>query len=327
MGASEPSRRAPSRPCVLLVLTLAPSGVVAGGRRPTADVRRGDRDRHVRRGHRRRAAGRRSRDRVTFASRRCVRARASRPNVPGRDRRRPGRARRRSATRTRRRPAACTRTPASSSASGSRFADGRVVDSPTTTIRYEDDRFEWRTLEGPLVRIHWVRGRRRVRAAGARHRRAGGGGGHRAARRRRRPQPIDFFVYGDRDAFYDVLGPGPCRRTSAASRCRRSGPCSRTSRRPRSTTRGSGIVIPHELTHLVFDTATRNPYHEPPHWLNEGLADYLAQGYNAGARAAVEGAARSGDAHAAARARRAASRRRPIASASPTTRACPRSTT
>ena len=55
-----------------------------------------------------------------------------------------------------------------------------------------------------------------------------------------------------------------------------------------------GVVIPHELTHLVFDTATRNPYHEPPHWLNEGLADYLAQGYNAGARGSVENAARSG---------------------------------
>ena len=55
-----------------------------------------------------------------------------------------------------------------------------------------------------------------------------------------------------------------------------------------------GVVIPHELTHLVFDTATRNPYHEPPHWLNEGLADYLAQGYNAGARGDVENAARSG---------------------------------
>ena len=40
------------------------------------------------------------------------------------------------------------------------------------------------------------------------------------------------------------------------------------------------IVIPHELTHLVFDTATQNPYHEPPHWLNEGLAVYISEGYS-----------------------------------------------
>ena len=48
-----------------------------------------------------------------------------------------------------------------------------------------------------------------------------------------------------------------------------------------------GIVIPHELTHLVFGTATDNPYHQPPHWFNEGLAVYLSQGYVAGDRSSV----------------------------------------
>ena len=38
-------------------------------------------------------------------------------------------------------------------------------------------------------------------------------------------------------------------------------------------------VVPHELTHLVFDTAVNNPYHFPPRWLNEGLAVYLSEGY------------------------------------------------
>ncbi|HJW22189.1 MAG TPA: peptidase MA family metallohydrolase, partial [Candidatus Limnocylindrales bacterium] len=56
-----------------------------------------------------------------------------------------------------------------------------------------------------------------------------------------------------------------------------------------------GLVVPHELTHIVFNTATRNPYHSPLHWLNEGLADYLAIGYDAGARANVERAGRAGD--------------------------------
>ncbi len=41
-----------------------------------------------------------------------------------------------------------------------------------------------------------------------------------------------------------------------------------------------GIVVPHELTHLVFDTAVKNPYHFPPRWLNEGLAVYLSEGYS-----------------------------------------------
>jgi hypothetical protein len=53
------------------------------------------------------------------------------------------------------------------------------------------------------------------------------------------------------------------------------------------------IVIPHELTHLVFDTAVKNPYHFPPRWLNEGLAVYLSEGYTDSWRSAVTSAVRS----------------------------------
>jgi hypothetical protein len=53
-----------------------------------------------------------------------------------------------------------------------------------------------------------------------------------------------------------------------------------------------GIVIPHELTHLVFDTAVANAYHYPPRWLNEGVAVYLSQGYEASDRSTIERAAR-----------------------------------
>ncbi len=45
--------------------------------------------------------------------------------------------------------------------------------------------------------------------------------------------------------------------------------------------------MPHELTHLVFDTAVKNPYHFPPRWLNEGLAVYLSEGYTDAWRSAV----------------------------------------
>ena len=173
------------------------------------------------------------------------------------------------------------------------FQDGRVIDSPTTTIRYEDDRFAWQTLEGPLVRIHWVQGND---AFGQRALEIG----ERAVEEGTEllgvseTERIDFFVYGDREAFYDILG--PAQRESVGGIAL---PEIRTLFANIAPAEVNdpwvGVVIPHELTHLVFGTATRNPYHEPPHWLNEGLADYLAQGYNAGARAAVEGAARSGE--------------------------------
>ena len=172
------------------------------------------------------------------------------------------------------------------------FEDGRIVETPTTTIRYEDDRFEWRTIEGPLVRVHWAQGddgfgRRALDIGGRAVEEATTLLGVEETR------PIDFFVYGDRDAFFDVLGPAIQENVGGVALAE-----IRTMFANIEPAQVNdpwvGIVIPHELTHLVFDTATRNPYHEPPHWLNEGLADYLAQGYNAGARGAVENAARSG---------------------------------
>ena len=54
-------------------------------------------------------------------------------------------------------------------------------------------------------------------------------------------------------------------------------------------------MIPHELVHLVFDTAVRNPYRFPPRWFNEGLAVYLSEGYGPGDRNRVERAASAGD--------------------------------
>jgi LPXTG-motif cell wall-anchored protein len=54
-------------------------------------------------------------------------------------------------------------------------------------------------------------------------------------------------------------------------------------------------VVPHELTHLVFDTAVKNPYHFPPRWLNEGLAVYLSEGYTDAWRGAVTSAVKSDD--------------------------------
>ena len=40
----------------------------------------------------------------------------------------------------------------------------------------------------------------------------------------------------------------------------------------------------------VFDTATDNPYHFAPRWLNEGLAVYLSEGNGAEYRQSVQGA-------------------------------------
>jgi hypothetical protein len=173
------------------------------------------------------------------------------------------------------------------------FDDGRTVDGPTTRVLYSDGRFAWHTLQGKVVRVHWYEGdasfgRRALDI------------GERAIQEAstllgvQESDPIDFFIYADRDAFYDVIGPGVQENVGglavAEIRTLFANIAPSTVSDP-----WVGIVVPHELTHLVFNTATRNPYHEPLHWLNEGLADYLAQGYGAGAKSNVRAAARSGD--------------------------------
>jgi hypothetical protein len=173
------------------------------------------------------------------------------------------------------------------------FEDGHVVDGPTATVLYQDDRFDWQTLEGDVLRVHWYEGNA---AFGRRALDIGEQGVENASTLLgvQETTPIDFYIYAGRDAFYDVIGQAIQENVGglAVSEIRtlfaNIGPS--TSFDP-----WVGLVVPHELTHVVFNTATTNAYHEPVHWLNEGLADYLAVGYDAGARANVERAGRQGD--------------------------------
>lgn len=173
------------------------------------------------------------------------------------------------------------------------LADGRVIDSPTSMVLYADDRFDWKTLSGSIVRVHWYDGDQGF------GRRALDIGEEAVVRATAllgvtESEPIDFFIYGDRDAFASVIGAGVQENVGglALSPIR-----TLFAQIGRSSVADPwvGIVVPHELTHIVFATATANPYHEPVHWLNEGLADYLAAGYDASARASVRAAARSGE--------------------------------
>jgi hypothetical protein len=163
---------------------------------------------------------------------------------------------------------------------------------PPTTVVYRDTRFAWRTLAGDVVRLHWYDGpdsfgRRALAIGEAAVREATAFLGVTES------EPIDFFVYADQDAFYDALGPATRENVGGQAH---------SDIRTMFALIGPGevadpwvsIVIPHELTHLVFDTAVRNPYHFPPRWLNEGVAVYLSEGYKVSDRAAVEAAAGAG---------------------------------
>ena len=164
-----------------------------------------------------------------------------------------------------------------------------VAIGPPLEVTYADDRFDWRTEVGDLVRVHWYEGSAEF---GARALRIGEDGVRKAADLLgvTETEPVDFYVYADQDAFYDALGPG--------TRENVGGQANAEIRTLFALIEPSDIgdswvkqVIPHELTHLVFDTAAKNPYHFPPRWLNEGLAVYLSQGYDASDRGLVESAA------------------------------------
>jgi peptidase MA superfamily protein len=170
--------------------------------------------------------------------------------------------------------------------------DGSIAVGPPTTVLYEDTRFAWKTREGEVVRVHWYEG---TDAFGERALRIG----ETAVRETSQllgvteEEPIDFFVYANQDEFYDALGPG--------TRENVGGQANADLRTLYALITPGEIddawvenVVPHELVHLVFNTAVDNPYHFPPRWLNEGLAVKLAQGYDVGDRLAVEGAAQAG---------------------------------
>ena len=171
--------------------------------------------------------------------------------------------------------------------------DGATSLSPEVRTVIEDDRFDWQTVSGDVVRVHWYEG---DRAFGERALQIG----ERAVKETAdllgvtEEEPVDFFIYADQGAFYDALGPGTRENVGGQANAD-----IRTlfAHIPPSAINDAWVenVVPHELVHLVFDTAVRNPYHFPPRWLNEGLAVYLSVGYSADDRSAVERAAENGD--------------------------------
>ncbi len=170
--------------------------------------------------------------------------------------------------------------------------DGTVTVGPEETLRYVDDRVEWRTVEGDIVRVHWYEGND---ALGRRALEIG----ERAVEETAallgvtETEPIDFYVYADEETFYGALGPGTRENVGgqAHSEIRTLFALISPSEINASWVE---VVVPHELVHLVFATAIDNPYHTPPHWLNEGLATYLSEGYSSSDRNFVADVAQDG---------------------------------
>jgi hypothetical protein len=171
------------------------------------------------------------------------------------------------------------------------LTDGTTIVGPQVKVHYEDTRLAWKTISGTFVRVHYTDGgtsfgQRAVKIADDAIRQVGTLLGVTET------DPIDFYVYADRTQFYDVLGPGTRENVGGEAH-----PEIRTlfaNIEPAAVNDSwVGVVIPHELTHVVFDSAVRNAYHYPPRWLNEGIAVYLSEGYGSADRSAVADAVKA----------------------------------
>jgi hypothetical protein len=167
-----------------------------------------------------------------------------------------------------------------------------VALGPELRVVYADDRFDWQTASGALVRVHWYEG---DAAFGAKALKLGEDQVSETSKLLgvTETEPIDFFVYADQDKFYDALGPSTPENVAGEAF-----PNIRTllGLIPPGQIDDPEVAvrIPHEFVHMVFDTASKNPYHSPPRWLNEGLAVYETEGYGASDRSMVEDAAKNG---------------------------------
>src|SRR4029450_5979608 len=167
-----------------------------------------------------------------------------------------------------------------------------TVTGPSTNLRDTAERFDWRTKTGRIVRVHWYEGSDDF---GQRALEIGERGVEKAAALLgvTETEPVDFYIYASQEPFYDALGPGTRENVGGQADAE-----IRTlfALIPPSEIDDSWVeaVIPHELTHLVFDTAVHNAYHFPPRWLNEGLAVYESEGYGPQDRRDVEAAAADG---------------------------------
>jgi hypothetical protein len=167
-------------------------------------------------------------------------------------------------------------------------ADGTQELGAPLNLAYLDTRSAWQTKDGPIVHVHWYDG---DSSFGARALAIAEQGIANASALLgvTETKPVDFYIYADQQAFYDALGPGT-RENVGGEAVAQIRTLFALITPDEVNDSWVSTVIPHELTHLVFNTAIDNPYHSPPRWLNEGLAVYLSEGYTASWRSAVSDA-------------------------------------
>ena len=148
-------------------------------------------------------------------------------------------------------------------------ASGKRVETAPAQVRYDDLRYSWRNLTEGKVTIYWYEGddffaRELMSAAQqALERLAADTGAH-------PEKPVDLYIYANAN---DLKGAMvyPQEWTGGVAFTRYS--IMAIGIAPSDINWGE-TTIAHELTHLIINQMTLNPYNELPTWLDEGLAMY-----------------------------------------------------
>ncbi|HEX2194781.1 MAG TPA: peptidase MA family metallohydrolase [Candidatus Limnocylindria bacterium] len=163
---------------------------------------------------------------------------------------------------------------------------GRVTVSRQGTLLYDDDRpgLDWQSRQLGDARVHWYGGAEAV-ATGLGGLAADGAARAESLLGHEMVGPVDIFVYEGRDEFFGALGPAAREWTGAATY-----PQLRTIFMWLEAGNQDYLetTLVHEVTHVVFNDATDNPFHEPAKWFNEGLASWSETQSAAQERAEVE---------------------------------------
>ncbi len=146
---------------------------------------------------------------------------------------------------------------------------GNQVETTPVAVRFDDNRYSWRSLTGGKVTIYWYEGNQafadEVMSATqqALARLADDTGAH-------LQKPVKIYVYADaRDLQGAMIFPQEW--TGGVAFTRYS--IIAIGIAPNSLSWGKRAIA-HELTHLVSQQMTFNPYSGLPTWLNEGLSMY-----------------------------------------------------
>ncbi len=169
-------------------------------------------------------------------------------------------------------------------------ADGDIAESEEQGVTWLDTRFTWSEISSPRVTVNAYNGnpaynQQVLEAAEATIDRLSEQFGAEMTR------PIRIWVYNSREDFNGSLAPNSETWIVGAAY-----PWLGLINAvlPPGDMNELGRVIPHEISHQVLFQATKNPFNQPPGWLEEGLATLAQEGGRETLWRAVEAAAEEG---------------------------------